>query len=220
MLFAELQERGVKRLDMLITTHPDRDHYGNTLAVLQCIPTATVVDSGFVKGSLTQYDLLAEVKRQGIPFVNVMQKQLAGTRQDLGDGVTLQYLAPLAYSPTANNNSIILKVALGRESILLMGDAEEDERASLLASGQNVEATVLKVSHHGSQNGTDAAFLARVHPEVAVISSGLGNQFDHPNQATLDALRQAGIQVWRTDCQGTITAQTDGRSINVSSSRK
>ncbi len=57
MLFAELQQRGVKRLDMLITLHPDRDHYGNTLAVLQRIPTAPVVDSGFVKGSLTQYDL-------------------------------------------------------------------------------------------------------------------------------------------------------------------
>ncbi len=220
MLFAELQQRGVKRLDMLITSHPDRDHYGNTLAVLQRIPTAAVVDSGFVKGSLTQHDLLEEVKRQGIPFVNVMQKQLACTHQDLGDGVTLNYLAPLAYSPNANDNSIVLKVVLGHESILFMGDAEEGERASLLASGQNVEATVLKVAHHGSQNGTDTAFLARVHPEVAIISSGLGNQFNHPNQATLDVLRQAGAKVWRTDLQGTITLQTDGKSVNVSSSRK
>lgn len=219
-LFAELGRRGVTRLDMLIISHPDRDHDGNCLAVLRRLPTATVVDSGFVKASSTQIAMLAEIKRQGIPLVNVTQQRLAGTRQDLGDGVMLTYLAPAAYSPDANNSSIILKVALGRVSVLCIGDAEGPERASLLVSGQDAQATVLKVAHHGSQNGTDDAFLARVHPEVAVISCGLDNRFRHPNQATLDALRRAGASVWRTDLQGTINLQTDGRTYQVGLSPK
>lgn len=219
-LFAELGQRGVTRLDMLITSHPDRDHYGNSLAVLRRLPTATVMDSGFAKASLTQYDLLAEIKRQNIPFVNVAQKQLAGTTQDIGDGVTLTYLAPSTYSSNANNSSIVLKISLGRVSVLCMGDAEGEERASLLSSGRDVQATILKVAHHGSRNGTDAAFLARVHPEVAVISCGLWNQFGHPHQATLDTLKQAGVNVWRTDLQGTITLQTDGKTYKVSPAPK
>ncbi len=215
-LFADLGRLGVNRLDMLITSHPDQDHYGNSLAVLRRLPTATVVDSGFVKGGLTQERLLAEVKRQNIPFVNVTRQHLAGTRQDLGDGVTLDYLAPMTTSPSANDNSIILKIALGRVGFLFMGDAEDGERASLLVGGGDPQAMVLKVAHHGSRNGTDDAFLARVHPEVAVISCGLGNRYGHPNQVTLDALRRAGVNVWRTDLQGTISVQTDGKTCKVS----
>ncbi len=223
-LFAELERRGVTRLDMLIISHPDRDHDGNCLAILRRLPTATVVDSGFVKGSPTQMAMLAEIKRQNIPFVNVTQQRLAGTSQDLGDGVMLTYLAPDAYSPTVsspdvNNSSIILKIALGRVSVLFMGDAEGPERATLLASGQDVQATILKVAHHGSQNGTDDTFLARVHPEVAVISCGL-NSYGHPNPVTLDALRRAGANIWRTDLQGTIKLQTDGRTYQVGLSPK
>ena len=219
-IFAELRQRSVNRLDMLVTSHPDQDHYGNSLAVLLLLPTATVVDSGFVKGSLTQRDLLAEIKRQNIPFVNVTQKHLIGTSQDLGDGVTLSYLAPVAYSSNANDNSLVLKITLGRVGFLFMGDAEDGERASLLANGRDVQATILKVAHHGSRNGTDDAFLTRVHPEVAVISCGLGNRYGHPQAETLDALRWAGVNVWRTDLQGTINIQTDGKTYKVSPSAK
>ncbi len=219
-LFAELGQRGVNRLEMLITSHPDQDHYGNTVAVLRRLPTAIVVDCGFVKGSLTQESLLAEVKRQNISFVNVTRQHLAGTRQDLGDGVTLDYLAPTLLSPNANDSSIVLKISSGSVGFLFMGDAEAGERASLLASGSSLNATVLKVAHHGSQNGTDDVFLARVHPKVAVISCGLWNRYGHPNQATLDALDRAKVKVWRTDLQGTINIQTDGNTYGVFPSAK
>lgn len=219
-LFDELGHLGVHHLDMLITSHPDQDHYGNTVAVLRRFPTATVVDSGFVKGSLTQESLLAEVKRQNIPFVNVTRQHLVGTRQNLGDDVTLDYLAPALISPSANDSSIILKISMGRVGFLFMGDAEAGERALLLASGRNVQATVLKIAHHGSQNGTDDNLLVRVHPEVAVISCGLWNRYGHPNQATLDALGRAGVKIWRTDLQGTISIQTDGKTYQVSPSPK
>jgi len=123
------------------------------------------------------------VKKQRIPFINVAARNLAGTSTDLGGGVTLRYLAPrLPYltgtNSDANNNSVVFKVSMGRVGFLFTGDMEEDERARLLAntSVEDLRATVLKVAHHGSHNGTDAAFLSRVRPEAAVISCEVGNR--------------------------------------------
>lgn len=218
-LFAALSQRGVNRLDLLVTSHPHLDHFGNTVEVLRRIPTTAIVDSGFVTGSRTQERLLEEVKRQRVPFVNVARQQLAGTSVSLGDGVSLRYLAPklpqlLGTNSDPNNNSIVLKITLGRVSFLFTGDMEEDERDRLLAStsAQDLQATVLKVAHHGSRNGTDAAFLSRVRPEAAVISCGATNTYGHPHPAVLGALQSANVRVFRTDQQGTITVETNGRT--------
>ena len=69
-------------------------------------------------------------------------------------------------------------------------------------------------------NGTDDAFLPQVRPEVAVIPCGLGNHFGQSHPATLDALCRAGVQVWRTDLQGTINIAMDGNSFKVTPSAK
>ena len=119
-----------------------------------------------------------------------------------------------------NDTSIILRVGMGKVGFLLMGDAEETERAALLASGQDVRATVLKVAHHGSRTGTDGNFLLRVQPEVAVISCGAWNSYNHPDPEALDVLLRAGVKVFRTDRNGTINVETDGKTYTVSPSPK
>jgi competence protein ComEC len=70
---------------------------------------------------------------------------------------------------------------------------------------------VLKVGHHGSRTSSSPAFLAAVHPSLAVISSGVRNRFGHPHPRTLAALAAAGIPVLRTDRVGAIVWETDGR---------
>ena len=221
-LFAELGRRGVKQLDMLITSHHDKDHNGNNLAVLRSFPVATVVDSGYYRGGKIPAVLSREIQRQNIQSSQVAQ-QLTDTSKDIGDGVTLSYLAPAKYANYAlnlNDTSIILKVSMGKVGFLLMGDAEETERATLLASGQNVQATVLKVAHHGSRTGTDRSFLLRVQPEIAVISCGAWNSYNHPDPEALDVLLKSGVTVFRTDRNGTINVETDGETYTVSPSAK
>jgi beta-lactamase superfamily II metal-dependent hydrolase len=219
-LFAGLRSAGVNRLDLLVTSHPHQDHFGNSVEALRRLPTAAVVDSGFVTNSPTQLRLLEEVKKHHISFINVGQRNLAGTSTDLGEGVSLRYLARrLPYltgtDSDPNNNSVVLKVTFGRVSFLFTGDMEEDERARLLAStsAEALRATVLKVAHHGSRNGTVAAFLARVRPEAAVISCEVGNRYGHPHPAALNALRRANVRVFRTDQNGTVTAFTAVREL-------
>lgn len=215
-LFNELEQRNVDRLDFFIITHYDDDHSGNAIAVLNRFPITTVVESGFDgfnRFNLTKYDLKNESERRKIPIVLVAQK-LVDTNQELGGGVTLTYLAPNHFLRKPNNNSVILKVSMGKVSFLLMGDAEEEERHWLLSSGQDVQATVLKVAHHGASNGTDDLFLVRVNPKIAVISCGR-NSHGHPDNAVLAALERGGVKTLRTDEEGTIDIETNGTTLIV-----
>ncbi len=76
-----------------------------------------------------------------------------------------------------------------------------------------LKADVLKVGHHGSSSSTTPEYLAEVSPEYAVIMVGKGNDYGHPHKETIELLKDKGIAVYRTDEQGTIVAESDGKSI-------
>ena len=88
--------------------------------------------------------------------------------------------------------SVVLRVVAGRCRILLAGDIDAAVESALLTAGMPLDATALKVSHHGSGGASSASFLAAVAPEVAVISVGAENRFGHPAAATLDRLERQG----------------------------
>jgi hypothetical protein len=115
------------------------------------------------------------------------------------------------------NNSIGIRVRYGSFSALLPGDAEDAVRrwwertVPKLCAG----CTVLKLAHHGSKNGTDARWLALVRPELAVASVGEGNEFGHPSPQTITLLARLGIPLLRTDRDGTVTIESDGRGWRI-----
>jgi hypothetical protein len=116
-----------------------------------------------------------------------------------------------------NNNSIGLRVRYGAVSFLLPGDAESAERqwwethAGALVS----RCDILKLAHHGSRNGTDAAWLDHVRPRLTIASLGKGNEFGHPHAETLALLARDRVPLLRTDENGSITVETDGRTWRV-----
>jgi competence protein ComEC len=115
-----------------------------------------------------------------------------------------------------NDNSFVLRVAYGSRAFLLVGDAEREEEAALLATARDrLRADVLKVGHHGSRTSSSSAFLAAVAPREAVVSVGCRNRFGHPHPLTLEALAAAGTRVWRTDRDGEVVVTTDGESLEV-----
>jgi competence protein ComEC len=85
----------------------------------------------------------------------------------------------------------------------------------LVASGQGLTSTVLKVPHHGGNTSSSAAFLNAVNPELVVISVGADNRFGHPSPQVLERLE--GLveeeRILRTDEDGTIEAVTDGERV-------
>ena len=112
-----------------------------------------------------------------------------------------------------NNMSLVIKIQYGETVFLFAGDIETEAEADLKSLGDKLKADVIKVAHHGSNSSSSIDFLTMVNPKYAVISCGQGNRYGHPNQETLDELKQENIELYRTDLQGTITCQSDGHTI-------
>lgn len=148
-----------------------------------------------------------------------------GTKYDLGDGALLTILAPAEPLFTreqmktggneANANSVVARLDYGAFSMLLPGDAEEQTEHRLLTKDLNLQAEVLKISHHGSRYASSDDFLKRVKPEIAIISCGEWNRYGHPSQSVLDRLRAANVKLYRTDLQGEITITTRGNDGDI-----
>ena len=150
-----------------------------------------------------------------------------GTKYDLGGGALLTILAPSEPFFTKeqlkgggnepNANSIVARLDYGSFSMLFAGDAEDQTEHRLLTKDLNLEAPVLKVSHHGSKYASSADFLNRVKPEMAIISCGAWNRYGHPAQSVLDRLRAVNpaMKLYRTDLHGEITLSTRGKQGDV-----
>jgi beta-lactamase superfamily II metal-dependent hydrolase len=170
--------------------------------------------------SLTKFydDYKAAVNASGARYENARP----GTKYDLGGGALLTILAPSEPFFTkdkmstggneANANSIVARLDYGSFSMLLAGDAEDQTEHRLLTKELDLQARVLKVSHHGSKYASSGDFLSRVKPEVAIVSCGAWNRYGHPSQAVLDRLRAANVKLYRTDLQGEITITTRGKN--------
>jgi competence protein ComEC len=115
-----------------------------------------------------------------------------------------------------NDDSLVMRLTDGAESLLLAGDVERPSERKILAEQQNVAVNFLKVAHHGSKTSTTDAFLSATHPAFAAISVGRDNIFGHPSPEVTERLEAAGVRVYRTDRDGAITVSTDGKSLGVS----
>lgn len=152
------------------------------------------------------------------------EKAEPGKKYDLGGGALLTILAPhqpffikermKAGGNEPNANSIVARLDYGDFSMLLPGDAEQQTEHQMLTKDLNLQADVLKVSHHGSKYATAADFIERVKPAVAIVSCGEWNRYGHPSQVVLDRLKAAGVKLYRTDLHGEITITSRGREAD------
>lgn len=213
-IYAWLQQHGLSYLDVIVATHVDADHIGGLSGALNYASVGTAycpVTTGTTETFQSFVKYLAQRGKQ-------ITVPTAGETFALG-GAQVQILGPLHRAEDSNDNSIVLKVSFGTISFLFTGDAERAEEQDLLNAGVNLQSTVLKVGHHGSDTSTSYPFLRAVAPQYAVISVGAGNSYGHPTEAVLSRLRDAGVTTFRTDMQGEITAVSDGQTINFSTAK-
>jgi competence protein ComEC len=125
-------------------------------------------------------------------------------------------VTPLPTAPAGRNDAArVLRVELGLASILLASDVERAGERALVASGAPLAATALKVPHHGSGTSSSGAVLGAIRPALALISVGARNPYRHPHPAVLARLAWAGAEVYRTDQDGALLLETDGRTLTV-----
>lgn len=207
-----LTKQGVDRLRYVIGTHPDADHVGGLDVVLYKFDCETVMLPDVSKDTKTYRDVLDTMDRKG--YRNTLPE--AGQEFLLG-GAVCTVLGPRVSYEDANNCSVVLLVSHGANRFLFMGDAEAEAEEDILRSGADVKADVIKVGHHGSRYSSSKAFLEAVSPSYAVISCGEDNSYGHPHAETLNNLRAMGVEVFRSDEQGTVVAVSDGSRITWNS---
>ncbi len=214
LIYTYLKKWDITYLDVVVNTHPHEDHVGGLAGALH------YADVGIAYAPVTTYDSKAFCN-----FTKALeQKNLSLTVPTVGDTFSLgsavvTVLGPITMTEEVNNTSIVLHITYGETSFLFMGDAEVAEEEELLAAKSLSPVTVLKVGHHGASTSTSEAFLKSVSPMYAVISVGKGNTYGHPTQQTLTRLGDAGIQVFRTDLQGDILCESDGKTVTFSVAR-
>ena len=215
-----LKQYGVASVDLVIATHPHADHIGEIRDVLRAFPVKEIWDSGYTENATKTYtDMLAEIRNLGLKFMTPR----SGEKRQFGD-VQVEVIHPSATLPNENTNnaSIVVRVTYGNTRFLFTGDAEVEAWKQMIDSGSDkLRADLLKAAHHGSSNGTTKAILDAVQPSILTISCVVGNDYHHPHPRVVDLLRRnPGIQVFRTDLQGTITAMSNGRDIQMSTEKQ
>jgi competence protein ComEC len=201
-----------RRIDLMVLTHGQDDHVTGLVEVLERYEVGAVLWNGLPGETGGFQAWMAAVSLRRLP----VSVAVSGQTIDLGDGVYMDVLHPQPVylrdtQDDQNNNAVVLRLVYGDVSFLLTGDIEAEAEEAILHAGHDVTATVLKVAHHGSDGATTRPFLEAASPSLAVVSAGEDNPFGHPSPSL--RLRLAGVPLLRTDLNGNVRFETDGRRL-------
>jgi competence protein ComEC len=200
-----------RRIDLLVLSHGQDDHVTGFVELLERYEVGGAAAAPLQGETAAYAAWRTELERRAVPL-HVVQ---SGHWLDLGRGIRLEVLAPNDGAPEdvddLNNNSLVVRLSYGEVSFLLTGDIEAEGEKALLDSGHDLNSTVLKLAHHGSDGSSTPALLDAVQPQLAVVSAGAENSFGHPSPTT--RLRLTGTRLLRTDLNGDLRLETDGRSL-------
>ena len=208
---AYLKAQGVKRLDYVVATHPDADHIGGLISVLNSISIKEFIDSGKVHTSQTYEEMLSLIQAKNIRFTIPE----AGDAIQLEENLTIEVLAADEAASDNNDASIVLRAEYGNISFLLMGDADHGVEQELLRKGTDVQATILKAGHHGSSTSSSTEFVEAVSPLATILSYGQDNKYGHPHAEVIDELQNVSSEIYSTAEAGTIVITTDGVTYEI-----
>ncbi len=202
-----------KRIDVVIETHPDKDHIGGLPEVISRFNVGAFVEPGVESENSIDDELKRRLKDKNIPSLLARR----GMNIDFGDDVILTILFPNQDVSRweTNDASIIAKLVYGEQSFLLTGDATIKSENLLMSMNKNIlNSSVLKAGHHGSRTSTSLIFAEAVSPLYTIISAAKDNSYGHPHKETIDTLNKVGSKILNTGELGTIKFTTDGKTLD------
>ena len=213
-----LRNEGVKKIDVLIGTHPHSDHIGGMDAVVEqfeigqvILPKLTEEQTPTTK---TYLDLLNAIADKGLKVTRAK----SGDVIEIGGG-RLEILGPVSEYSDLNNVSVVSRFVYDEISFWIAGDCSKEAEADLLDKKLVTPTNIYKVSHHGSNTASTEAFLKALSPDTCVLSLGAGNSYGHPHKEITQRIKKLGLTAYRTDLNGTVTAHTDGKTITFTTEK-
>lgn len=210
-----LIDLNIKTLNYVICTHPHEDHIGGMRDVLaycniENIIMPKIADKD-VDGSTVYEGLLLMVKDLNKGIISAVSDRIIVKDSSL----TIKCLSPCCASyDNMNNYSAVVMISYGKTDMLFTGDAEIAVENELIAKyGEDLDADILKVGHHGSSTASSEEFLELVTPEYAIISCGDNNQYNHPHDEVIARLNDSNCDIMRTDTMGSIVFYIDMSGI-------
>ncbi|HEU0219445.1 MAG TPA: DNA internalization-related competence protein ComEC/Rec2 [Gallionella sp.] len=212
ILIPTLRALGIAELDGLILSHDDTDHTGGTTSIMQAIPI------GWISSSLPDTHPLLQ-------SANHMRRCHDGESWSW-DGVQFEMLHPAygndsAKKPHDNDQSCVLRISVGKHSVLLAGDIEKNSEIRLLRQyADKLFTSLLVVPHHGSKSSSSDEFVAATLPDYAVFTAGYRNRFGHPKEEVLQRYADSGAELLRSDEDGAILVEMNAQGLQVERYRK
>lgn len=196
IIVPDLKKWGVTHLDWVLLSHPDRDHVGGLFGIHRAFPNAKVIISAVFK---TDPKMLNELQRDGIKPKSV--DWVSSMDGNLGRFQMAVRCPPWDPATDDNLGSMFVHIADGGASLTTSGDAPMAAEEAMIPV-YDWSAQILHLGHHGSRHSTSVAWLQAVHPQVAIASCGLHNEYGFPKKVVMDKLKAAGIELRRTDLDG------------------
>ena len=208
-----LKNLNISQIDLLIATHAHNDHITGMDKIIAKYRPKAFIDSGIPHTTITYQKMITAIGNYNINYYKGTSRKI-----NLGS-LTFNILPPanpIIKESELNNNSIVIRLDFKDFSCLFTGDIEKEREGQLLnESRNNLKVDILKIAHHGSYSGSSPPFIKAVNPETSIISCGKDNQYGHPHQETLTLLQNLGINIYRTDLNGTILVETNGTDYQV-----
>ncbi|WP_291581552.1 ComEC/Rec2 family competence protein [Clostridium sp. UBA6640] len=208
-----LSKRNITKIDYLVGTHPHEDHIGAMDDVIYEFEIGKIFMPKKTSTTKTYRDVVTAANKKSLKFT----APKVGDSFKLGEA-TFTILAPIKDYEDANDSSIVLKMKYGNNTFLFTGDAEGPSEQDILNSKSDLTADVLKLGHHGSRTSSSDKFLDAVNPKYGVITCEKNNDYGHPHIETVKKMSERNIKLYRTDEQGTIVANSDGKKITFNKS--
>ncbi len=203
-------------IDMVVATHPDMDHIGGLIDVLDRYNVATILMTENMSETPAFATFLDRVKNEGAHIIYARRGQVFDFGSNTHGSTTLTILFP-DHDPTgleSNMSSIVARLVYGESEYMLTGDSPQEIETYLVSLGTSTLASdVLKAGHHGSRTSSAETFVTTVHPTYGIFSTGKDNSYGHPHKEVTDFFNSLGIVHKNTADEGTIFSESDGMDI-------